>query len=245
LPNLEFKEQFQAPKFNEMSKEYQRKIKAVAPRDPLGAHIQIPRGVAIQGEEAIEMWRADKDYSHIISHKNGGWKTRLNCLWENFRTNRARGAVNMTPREIRGIKWQNLIDDLTGRVQVTTRYATKATLKSIPTEVSFSVLRNVTAYEDGQITLSQMLLNTAKDAGQYAIVTYGWQAGVATIAIAFPELGITTELAYTAYNYATIAANVVPTVASFVQDFYKGYIHLDQIIGKQLPHLRQIQHQAI
>lgn len=227
-----------------MSNQYKKRIRAVALRDSIGAHEQIPRGILIQGEEAIELWRKDKDYSHIISDKNGGWKTRINCLWENFRANRARGSTNMKPEEIRNIKWQNLMDDIAGRAKVTTSYAAKATLKSIPTEVTFSAIRNLNEYELGTITFSQMLLNIGRDAGQYAIVTYGTQAGIATIAIAFPELGITAELAYTAYNYATIAANVVPIIASFVEDYYKGNVQLDQIIGNQLPHLRQIHHQA-
>ncbi|MCY4506978.1 MAG: hypothetical protein OXG35_08470 [Acidobacteria bacterium] len=60
----------------------------------------IPEQVRMGGPEATADYLADKDWSHVVAHSEGGSNLASNGVWEDASLNRARGAVQMTVAEI-------------------------------------------------------------------------------------------------------------------------------------------------
>lgn len=60
----------------------------------------IPEQIRMGGLEATNDYLADRDWSHIVAHSEGGSNTASNGVWEEASLNRARGATQMTAAEI-------------------------------------------------------------------------------------------------------------------------------------------------
>lgn len=60
----------------------------------------IPEQIRMGGPGRTADYLADKDWSHIVSHSEGGSNAVSNGLWEGAGLNRARGAERMTAAEI-------------------------------------------------------------------------------------------------------------------------------------------------
>lgn len=59
----------------------------------------IPPQIRAQGHRHLSAFHANKDWSHIISHRNGGSDSADNGIFEYRRLNRRRGGRNMTATE--------------------------------------------------------------------------------------------------------------------------------------------------
>ena len=60
----------------------------------------IPEQIRMGGPERTADYLADKDWSHVVPHSEGGRNAASNGLWEKAGLNRARGAERMTKAEI-------------------------------------------------------------------------------------------------------------------------------------------------
>jgi hypothetical protein len=66
----------------------------------------IPAQIRAQGHEAVQQFLQDKDWSHMIARVNGGNNKVGNGIFEYWRLNRARGGVDMTPKELNAARQQ-------------------------------------------------------------------------------------------------------------------------------------------
>lgn len=64
----------------------------------------IPPSIRAQGDEEVRRFLRGRDWSHVIAKANGGDDTTRNGIFERALTNRARGARDMTPQELRAAR---------------------------------------------------------------------------------------------------------------------------------------------
>jgi hypothetical protein len=132
----------------------------------------------------------DKDWSHIISHKNGGSNQASNGIFEHFRINRSRGSNNMTAKELSAAR--NVIYQATFQstvIQVTSAM-TKATLIAVTVELVFAILENALLYTDGQITESEFITKVQDSTLQAGITAAVVTALLVLISLVFPPVAV-------------------------------------------------------
>lgn len=64
----------------------------------------IPPSIRAQGDGEVRRFLRGRDWSHVIAKANGGDDATRNGIFEHWLTNRARGARNMTPQELRAAR---------------------------------------------------------------------------------------------------------------------------------------------
>ncbi len=121
----------------------------------------IPSQIRAQGYEAIQEFCKDKDWSHIKAHVNGGGKEASNGIFENFRINRSRGGVDMTPEELAAA--HKVLGDAAFKasVQQVAGAVIQGALVAAVIELVFSILENSLSFAEGKITQDELIREVA------------------------------------------------------------------------------------
>jgi hypothetical protein len=121
----------------------------------------IPAQIRAQGHEAIREFCNDKDWSHIKAHVNGGGAEASNGVFENFRINRSRGGVDMTPEELAAAR--KVLGDAAFKtsVQQVAGAIIQGALVAAVIELVFSLLENSLSLAEGKITQDELIREVA------------------------------------------------------------------------------------
>ena len=169
----------------------------------------IPAQVRAQGEAAVRNFLSDKDWSHKIPHSKGGGNQASNGVFENFRTNRSRGAKKMTPEEVSAAR--SVLSQAAFRasvVQIASAMA-KGAAVAAGVELIFAILENSLLYADGQITQSELINRIQKQTIE-AAVAGGLVTGVlVAVCLIFPPVATLLESVAIVFAAAGVASIVV------------------------------------
>jgi hypothetical protein len=183
----------------------------------------IPAQIRAQGYEAIREFCNDKDWSHIKAHINGGGKEASNGIFENFRINRSRGGVDMTPEELAAAR--KVLGDAAFKASVeqVIGAAVQGALVAAVIELVFSTLENSLSFAEGKITQDGLIRNVA-----VATAKAGLAGGVITgilmcICMIFPP--IAALLGYAAVPLAVIGIGFMCVRA------WEIFIRADKLFG--------------
>ncbi|MFM6209843.1 hypothetical protein [Planktothrix sp.] len=121
----------------------------------------IPAQIRAQGPEAIRNFCQDKDWSHIKAYVNGGGSKANNGIFENFRVNRKRGGVDMTPQELAAARKVLANAALKTAVAEIVGATLKGAIVAAVIELVFSILENSLLYVEGKITKSKLVKKVA------------------------------------------------------------------------------------
>jgi len=183
----------------------------------------IPAQIRAQGPEAIRNFRQGKDWSHIQAHINGGGSEANNGIFENFRVNRSRGGVDMTPKELADAK-KVLADAAFKTAVVEVVGATiKGAIVAAVIELVFSILENSLLYVEGKITQSELIQKVATATTKAGIAGGVITAILLTICMIFPPIA---EL---------LAAAAIPLAVAGIGFMgiraWEIFCHADQLFG--------------
>ncbi|MEP0769207.1 hypothetical protein [Coleofasciculus sp. FACHB-SPT36] len=183
----------------------------------------IPAQIRAQGYEAIREFCSDKDWSHIKAHVNGGGKEASNGIFENFRINRSRGGVDMTPEELAAAR--KVLGDAAFKASVeqVIGAVVQGALVAAVIELVFSTLENSLSFAEGKITQDELIRNVA-----VATAKAGLAGGVVTailmvICMIFPP--IAALLGYAAIPLAVIGIGFMCVRA------WEIFIRADKLFG--------------
>jgi hypothetical protein len=183
----------------------------------------IPAQIRAQGYEAIREFCNDKDWSHIKAHVNGGGKEASNGIFENFRINRSRGGVDMTPEELAAARRVIFDSAFKAGVQQVIGATVQGALVAAVLELVFSTLENSLSFAEGKITQDELIRNVA-DATAKAGVTGGVITGILiVICMIFPP--IAAVLGYAAIPLAGIGIGFMCVRA------WEIFIRADKLFG--------------
>jgi hypothetical protein len=183
----------------------------------------IPAQIRAQGPEAIRNFCQDKDWSHIKAHVNGGGSEAKNGIFENFRVNRSRGGVDMTPKELAAAK-KVLADAAFKTAVVEIVGATiKGAIVAGVIELVFSLLENSLLYAEGKITKSKLVKKVATATAKAAIAGGVITAILLTVCMIFPP--IATLLGAAAIPLAVVGIGFMGIRA------WEIFCHADRLFG--------------
>lgn len=153
----------------------------------------IPAPVRAQGEPGARNFLSDKDWSHKTAHSKGGGNQASNGVFENFRTNRARGAKDMNIIDIFKADWALLKASFRASAGKISSAMLKGAVVEALIEFPFAIWENLLRYFQGEITLSQVIERVINQTLQAAI-TSALTTGLLVIAILiFPPIGTVLE----------------------------------------------------
>jgi hypothetical protein len=148
----------------------------------------IPAQIRAQGPEAVRKFLQDKDWSHIIARVNGGNNKAGNGIFELYRLNRARGGVNMTPKELNAAR--QVLADAAFKVAVTEIIAgaVKGGVVAASVELVFSIFENSLLYSEGKITKDELIKKVVSDTAQAGLTGSIITGILLTIGMIFPPI---------------------------------------------------------
>ena len=148
----------------------------------------IPEQIRMGGPEATADYLADKDWSHVVAHSEGGSNAASNGLWETSSLNRARGAERMTAPEIEAATRLAESEAFRASLQKMADSAVTGGLAAGAVAAVLAITEEALRYQGSEIDEAEMWyaigLRIAKSAAAGAAV-----AGLVTaVAVAFPAL---------------------------------------------------------
>ena len=188
----------------------------------LAFQTDIPDSVKSLGLDGLLEWLSNKDYSHKISHANGGSNHPDNLIFEDSSINRARGAENMTIWE----ETQAHIDNFTD-IFFTQEFGEQLTKSGVEGAkigaVYAFIMKTVSqglAYQRGEITIDEFTYEVLK-----AIIVgslSGAALGIAIMVVCtiFPPLGAVLSFCVpilTGGAYVGLASQIAAEISHHIQ----------------------------
>ncbi|WP_419947991.1 hypothetical protein [Candidatus Palauibacter sp.] len=145
----------------------------------------IPRGVKMNAESVANFLKK-RDLSHIRSVKNApALKDDIaNVVFERVTWNRARGARDMTRRELARVRLDNFAEGVVGASKATTKSAAKGAMIGALLELPVTTVEHFLLVRREHKTPAEAALNAAKDLGKSA-------AGGAAGAVIYAGIALT------------------------------------------------------
>ncbi|MDB9324078.1 hypothetical protein PN483_03935 [Nodularia spumigena CS-591/04] len=137
-----------------------------------------------------EKYLSDKHASHIEPHSKGGSNDPSNIKWENGKDNIARSGKPMTKQEQMRLNAKYHFDNLTGAVKAGLQAAPVGAAVGAVTTVPFSLLTNALRVVRGEISAQEATTATLKDTAMGGVAGGATAFTTATLAAAFPPIGI-------------------------------------------------------
>ncbi len=158
--------------------------------DPNSLFELIPRGVRLT-EETIKEFLKRHDVSHIEAIKNNPAKASdaSNVRFEPSQINRARGARDMTPAELKGVRIDNLKSGCVYGIRNIAGAATKGAVLGALMELPVTCLENAIHLNKNRKTPKQAVQDVAKDAGNAALAAGGATATFTGLSLLGMTLG--------------------------------------------------------
>jgi hypothetical protein len=164
---------------------------------------KVPSSVRIQGEAAVQEYLEGKDFSHVVSHDNGGSFKATNMEFEPASANRARGGKNMARKERANLETQNLRQAGAMKFAEAHKAGLKMSAVAAFSEAFWVIPEQAFLRWRGVITTKEAVQNSATQIGskaafayvsgavvQYATLTYGAGFLAAPVVVALTPFAV-------------------------------------------------------
>ena len=148
----------------------------------------IPEQIRMGGPERTADYLADKDWSHVVAHSEGGSNAGSNGLWEKAGLNRARGAERMTTAEIEAAQQLAGSEPFQAALGEMANAAVKGGVAGAAVAAVLAVLEEALRFQRGELDEAGMWHAIGLRIAKAGIAGAAVAGLVTAIAMAFPTL---------------------------------------------------------